>query len=229
MRNLMDYERISAGSQVLDDLLNGGFEKGVVTTIYGPGGSGKTNICILTLIRMAGQGSKIIYIDTEASFSVERLKQITQYPNKVLDHMIFFTPTSFAEQHTTIQQLQKIMHRGVGLIIVDSISMLYRLELGQKGEAKKINSALAKQIAILIKCAREHNIAIITTNQVYSDFHNKEQVKMVGGDILRNGSRCLIELQSMPRQKRRAHLHKHRSLPNRFTDFVITQKGIEKK
>src|SRR3989338_3364910 len=90
--------KISTGSDIFDGLLDGGFEKGVITTIYGPGGSGKTNLCMLTLIRMAGTGKKIIYIDTESSFSVERLGQITKYNDKVLQNTLFFRPHTFEEQ-----------------------------------------------------------------------------------------------------------------------------------
>ena len=46
--------KISSGSQVIDKLLTGGFEKGVISTIYGPAGTGKSNIAILTALRVAG-------------------------------------------------------------------------------------------------------------------------------------------------------------------------------
>ncbi len=222
-------EKISAGSPLLDHFLDGGFEKGIVTTIYGPAGSGKTNICLLALIRLTGSGRKILYIDTESSFSVERLQQITKYSNKVLDSMLFFRPSSFEEQHNILEKLPRLLTKDVGMVIVDTISMLYRLELGQKSDIRKINAALAKQIAILIWAARTYDIPIIVTNQVYSDFNEKEKVKMVGGDILKNGSRCLIELQSLAGGKRLAHLRKHRSLPERATYFYITEKGIARK
>ena len=65
------------------------------------------------------------------------------------------------------------------------------------------------------------------TNQVYSDFYEKDSVKMVGGDILRNASRCIIELQKFSLGKRRAFVRKHRSISEKFTDFTITEKGIK--
>lgn len=222
-------EKISAGAPQLDHFLDGGFEKGIVTTIYGPAGSGKTNICMLTLIRLTGMGKRIIYIDTESGFSVERLQQITKYSEKVLDSMLFFKPSSFEEQHRIIEGLPRMMTKEVGMIIVDTISMLYRLELGQRNDVQKINAALAKQIAVLIWAARTYDIPVIVANQVYSDFNEKEKVKMVGGDILRNGSRCLIELQPLANGKRLVLLRKHRSLPERSTYFYITEKGIGRK
>lgn len=214
---------------MLDHFLDGGFEKGIVTTIYGPAGSGKTNICLLTLIRLTGMGKKILYIDTESSFSIERLQQITKYSEKVLDNMLIFKPSSFEEQQKIVEKLPSLLTKDVGLVIVDTISMLYRLELGQQSDIQKINAALAKQIALLIGVARTYDIPVIVTNQVYSDFNEKEKVRMVGGDILKNGSRCLIELQAFANGKRLACLRKHRSLPERTVHFYITENGIGKK
>lgn len=229
MTESKEETKVSTGSDIFDELLDGGFEKGVITTIYGPGGSGKTNLCMLTLIRMAGTGKKIVYIDTESSFSVERLGQITKYNDKVLQNTLFFHPHTFEEQKKMVEQLPALLAKNIGLVVIDTISMLYRLEMGQTKEVQGLNIELVKQIALLMRCAHEHNIPIIITNQVYSDFNDKEKVNMVGGDILKNGSRCLIELQKLISNKRHACLHKHRSLPERSIDFCITEKGIEKK
>ena len=64
-------ERITTGSMSFDGLLEGGFEKDVISTIFGPAGSGKTNLCLITLANFSSH-KKIIYIDTEGSFSVSR-------------------------------------------------------------------------------------------------------------------------------------------------------------
>lgn len=226
---MADEEKISTGSELFDEFLDGGYEKGTITTIFGPAGSGKTNLCLLALTRMAGSGKKIIYIDTESSFSIERLRQVTRYHEKVLQNTIFFHPYSFEEQKKIIGQLPGILSQKIGLVVIDTISMLYRLELGQTGDVQAINSMLAKQIVTLIRSAREHDLPILITNQVYADFNDKEKVNMVGGDILKNGSRCLIELKTLAAGRRRAFLRKHRSLPEGAVDFVITQKGIERK
>ncbi|MFC1801162.1 DNA repair and recombination protein RadB [Nanoarchaeota archaeon] len=219
--------KVSSGSRILDKFLAGGYEKGVVTTIYGPSGSGKTNLCLLPLIRMAGTGQKIIYVDTEGNFSVERTKQITQHYRKVLDQVIFFKPTSFTEQKKVFDQLKKLVSSKVGLIVVDTISMLYRLALGQTKEVYETNAALGSQISTLISLARKFDIAVLVANQVYADFKERDKVNMVGGDLLKNGSKCLIELKSFKHGFREAILKKHRSLPERVVRFKIIEKGIK--
>jgi len=53
-----------------------GHERDIITTIYGPAGTGKTNFCMLVAISQAKKGNKVIFVDAEGGFSVERLKQI---------------------------------------------------------------------------------------------------------------------------------------------------------
>ena len=81
-------EKVKSGSKIMDLMLNGGYETDVITTVYGPAGSGKTILCLLCAINVARKGKKIIYIDTENSFSLERLKQIALDYKKVLDKII---------------------------------------------------------------------------------------------------------------------------------------------
>ena len=56
-----DNPRILSGSKVLDLMLGGGYERDVITTIYGPAGSGKTILCLLCTINVARSGKKVIY------------------------------------------------------------------------------------------------------------------------------------------------------------------------
>ena len=51
---------------------------------------------------------------------------------------------------------------------------------------------------------------------------------MVGGDILRYWSKCIIELVN-ERGKRKAALKKHRSLPEKEMEFIIVNSGVKKK
>ena len=50
---------------------------------------------------------------------------------------------------------------------------------------------------------------------------------MVGGDILKYSSKCLIELRINPNGTRTAAVTKHRSLPGKEATFKIREKGFE--
>jgi len=221
----MNEVLVSCGSAVFDKLLNGGYEPDVITTVYGPAGSGKTLVCLLAAISVA-KSQKVIYIDTEGGFSVSRLKQLTKNHQQVLDNIFFLKPTTFNEQKKNFEKLKVLISDKIGLIIVDSISMLYRLELKQEESIQDINRELAQQVAYLTEIARKKNIPVVITNQVYANFEDRNKINIVGGDVLRYGSKCLIELQITPNNKRRAILRKHRSLSESDILFEIKQEGI---
>lgn len=224
-------EKIPTGSKILDIMLDGGYEKDAITTIYGPAGSGKTVLCILCAMNVAKSGKKVIYVDTEGGFSIERLRQICSSIKldykKVLENVIFLKPTSFEEQKKSFEKLKDLVNDRIGLIVVDTIAMLYRLELGKSEEIQDVNRELGRQIAYLTEITRKNKMPILITNQVYTDFDEKDKVNIVGGDILKYGSKCLIELQITPDNNRRAILRKHRSLAEQKESlFKIVEGGI---
>ena len=227
----MSEHFLSSGNDVLNGLCNG-IERDALTTIYGPAGSGKTNFCILAAVDFIKSGKKVIYVDTDGSFSVDRLRQIAEASSKsardVLEHMVFYKPVNFDEQKLVFDKLKSAITEKIGLIIVDSIAMLYRLEIGKSSDdVYSINKELGKQLSFLSEIARKKNIPILLTNQVYSSFEEKDKVNMVGGDILRYSSKCLIELKLF-KTLRKALLIRHRSLPmNKEILFKITQAGAE--
>tara|TARA_Y100000034_G_C6889509_1_gene408954 strand:+ start:974 stop:1654 length:681 start_codon:yes stop_codon:yes gene_type:complete len=220
--------KIGSGSEVLDSILDGGLEKDVVTTIYGPSGSGKTNFCITAITNIAKTGKKVLFLDTEGGFSVERMKQISEEYTDFFQNIIFFKPTSFSEQKDAFEKLKEIVDEKVGLIVIDSIAMLYRLELGKSDDIYNVNRELGQQIAYLTEISRKKDIPVLITNQVYSNFDDKTRLNMVGGDILKYGSKCLIELTlNEVTRKRKAVLKKHRYLPEDIeSEFEIKEKGV---
>ena len=219
--------KISTGALFLDEFLLGGYDKDIITTVYGPSGSGKTNLCLLAAVKIA-ENKKVIFIDTEGGIAVERIKQLSNNYQHILQNLIFFNPVNFDEQKEIFETLRDMANENIGLIVVDSISMLYRLELGKSEEVYGVNSALGKQIAYLVEIARKRKIPVLITNQVYSDFDKRDAVKMVGGDLLKYGSKCLIEMKKF-NNCRGLILRKHRYMAEgKEVKFRIVGSGIEK-
>jgi len=231
--------KISTGCNELDSWLGGGYEDDIITTFYGPAGSGKTNLCMLAAVNMAKSGKKVVFIDTEGGFSVDRFKQLAE--DSVLKNILLLKATSFSEQQEMFNKLLDEVNEDLGLIIVDSIVMLYRLELGLAREQENdksilgINRSMSRQMRILNEIARKKLVPVLITDQVYSEFLKPEEfrqgvekrVNMVGGDLLKYWSKCIIEL-IIKDDKRKAVLRKHRSLGSREFSFYINNKGISK-
>ena len=178
-------------------------------------------LCIANSVK----GQKVIYVDSEASFSLTRFKQICHDYKKALEKIVFLKPTKFREQEAAINKLSSLIKKDIGAIFVDTITMLYRAELKKDGN-RDLNTALVNQMRDLLAIARKHNIPVITTTQVYADFENKDQVKLVGGNIIKNISKCLIELKKSG-PNRIALIKKHRSIEEgKKIMFRIVDEGI---
>ncbi len=221
--------RLSRGSELVDSFLQGGYEHDAITTVYGPAGCGKTNLALLAAISAVNEGRKVVFVDTEGGFSVERLKQLTQDHKKVMQHILFLKPTSFEEQTKSVEKISTMSTEDVGLIVIDSMTMLYRLERHSGEEGKEFTQGLGQQIRALCELARKQSIPVLLTSQVYaafdSPYHNA--VRIVGGDILKYASKCLLEIQSLAGNRRKFILRKHRSIPGEGEMlFSIVHEGI---
>lgn len=237
--------KISAGNYDLNVWLNGGYDLGIVTTIYGGPGSGKTNFCMMAAVSQAKKGNKVIFIDTEGGFSSERAKQLFASKStngikenigieQVLENILVLKPTNFKEQQQAFDELLKHIRKQVSLIIVDGMTMLYRLDFADARKSdidggieniQLVNNALTKQMRLLVEIARKSNIPILATNQIY---RWNDENRMVAGDIVKYWSKCMIELTNES-GRRTAFLRKHRSLPEKSLSFQIYDGGVRKK
>ncbi|MEX0920385.1 MAG: DNA repair and recombination protein RadB [Candidatus Pacearchaeota archaeon] len=240
----MSDNKISAGSFDLNKWLYGGYEKSVISMIAGPPASGKTNFVLLAACGQAKRDSKVIFIDTEGGFSSERVKQIVgDGHEKILENILLLNPTNFDEQKKIFANLlNRVKKENVGMIVVDGMAMLYRLELGdaQKSrddsKVREINREVAKQMRILSEISRKENLPVMITNQVYHGFLSEEEWKkgvkpesnIVGGDLFKYWSKTIIELKN-DSGKRKAILLKHRSLPVKEMSFEIRNEGVFRK
>lgn len=229
--------KVSAGGYDLNKWLSGGYDKDVITTLFGGPGSGKTNMCMLAAVSQAKKGNKVIYVDTEGGFSSERVKQLVENANngemdykKVLENVFVLSPTNFDEQKKDFDKLLKYLDNHISLIVVDGMTMLYRLDFADAREKstadmQKTNAELVRQLRLLAEIARKQNIPILITNQTYNW---EDEKRMVAGDILKYWSKCLIEVEN-DRGTRRIHLRKHRSLPEKSMTFQIWDGGVRKR
>ncbi len=204
-----------------DELLGGGLQPGSITHIYGPPASGKTNIALIATVNASKDG-KVIYVDPEGGFSVERLKQIAgEKINDVLKNVLLIEPVSFDEQKVALRKLDEIISSNtVSLVVVDSIAMLYRLE--EERDVKEFGRLLAQ----LLRIARRYTIPVLMTNQVYTDIDTNKQVP-IGGDLTKYWAKIMIEVEN-EQGHRYAVLKKHKFLPSgKKLEFKIVHRGIE--
>lgn len=219
-------KRLPTGAKPLDDILGGGFEAGTISQLFGEPASGKTNICLQLAINTLRAGKRVVFIDTEG-FSVERFKQIAgEDAEKLAKGLMVFKVMSFEQQYAAVKETEKLAEQDVGLIILDSATAYYRLELESK-DSMLLKRELANQVTILLGLARKYDLAVLITNQIYMDV-DKEELRAVGGNMLEHISKAIVQLSRTGIGTRMAVLKKHRSMAEGQTaEFRITATGIE--
>lgn len=230
LANFEDNHKIPSNSS-LDALLGGGFEKGVITQIFGPPSSGKSNITLALAVNVARTNKKVIYIDTEGGISIDRIKQISGPDfSRVANNIIVFEPTNFLEQNDNLKAIEVWLRKNnadVDLIVLDSAVALYRVD---DMKSSKLNKELGKQMGILSKIARKYDVAVVLTNQIYNAFDDEgnNDIRAVGGTILQYWSKVILQLERGDEtNKRVATLIRHRSIPEgKKAIFSITSSGI---
>lgn len=222
--------KIPLDCKAIDDLLGGGFEAGAITEIYGEAGSGKTNLCLQLTRHVLRNGKKVIYIDTEG-LSKDRMAQIFGGDfEKLIKNMLIFEPYNFAEQEVIVDKAVTLAAKNeeIGLVVLDSATCHYRIELAKEGEKSERRSFI-HQITALLKLCRRRIIPIVLTSQVYTDL-DKGVFRPLGGHMLRHNAKIIVHLEkdeTVP-SKRVAVLMKHRSLAEGDSaEFYLTEAGVE--
>lgn len=223
-------EPVSTGCDALDSLLGGGFERGTVSQLYGPPAAGKTNIALSAAVGVAANGGSALYIDTEG-LSPDRFQQLiesdTDEPTEeVASRLIITDALDFDEQQEAVRDAADFAER-VELIVLDSATGFYRLNRAGDEEGGDSLRAVTRQITQLLSLARKHDIAVIITNQVYSD-PESDRVRGLGGHTLEHWTGMVLRLDRFRGGNRRATLEKHRAkAAGETATFQITDSGIE--
>lgn len=214
--------KISTGSGALDELLSGGVETGAVTQIFGEGGSGKTNLAI-QFAEEAARCGKVAFIDTEG-FPVERYEQVVGGPEVIAEELLLYEPKTLEEQHSAVKDVDRIADRAeLSAVVVDSVAPFYRVRLGEDLDVRR---DLSSQLTFLTGVSREHELAVLVTNQVYTDVETGEK-RPLGGNMMNHLSKTIVKLEKIGASRRRAVLEKHRSLPEGSTCYLrIGDEGI---
>lgn len=211
----------------LDELLEGGFETGCITLLYGEAGSGKTNLCLQLARNIARSDRKVIYVDTEG-VSLDRLRQMSGEDfEAVVRNILFSEPFTFEDQEKFVDKAIKLTeyNKDIGILIVDSATMHYRLTL--RDVEREDRRSLTRQVAKLMRTARKMNIPVVLTSQVYTDLETGKY-EPLGGHMLAHNAKVIVRLEKIGPSLRLATLVKHRHLQEgRSAEFRLTDRGVE--
>jgi DNA repair protein RadB len=188
---------IPTGCISLDKLLGGGFPTEAVSLIYGEAETGKTSLAVQCAVNCARRGSKSLFMDTDGTFSYERLSQIAEYDYQKISPLLIITrPTTFKEQSRAIDQIEKVITNKFGLIVVDTATSLYRLELDDIKETYAANRELNRQLAVLTQIVKTRGVAALVISQVRSvPFGETVEMRPVATRVLNYWSDVILDMK----------------------------------
>jgi len=240
-RTRQDIIQVTTGSKELDKLLDGGFETGSVTEIFGEFRTGKTQLCHqicvtcqLPLDQGGGEG-KAMYIDTEGTFRPERILAIAERyglnGDDVLDNIAYARAFNTDHQSQLLLQASAMMAENrFSVIVVDSATALYRTDYSGRGELSARQMHLARFLRTLQRLADEFGIAVVLTNQVVADPSGQsmfaDSKKPIGGNIMAHASTTRLSLKKGRGETRICKIYDSPCLPEAEASFAITAAGI---
>jgi DNA repair protein RadA len=236
-------EIFTTGSSELDRILGGGMQTGKITEMYGPFKSGKTNVAHTIAVTMqlpkkqGGLGGAVAYIDTENTFSRNKIiriaKRFNYNPKEAISKIYHARIFSSDHQDQMILKAETLCkNRHVRLVIVDSLMALLRAEYVGIGMLARRQSVLNNMIHALSRIAEMYNAAVLLTNQVATQMKGMFSADdAIGGNIVAHGCHFRVMLKTKgfsanSSLKRRAVIVDAPDLPPEECEFFITNAGV---
>ncbi len=214
--------KMPSGVRKVDLLLSGGLPVGLITHIFGPRGGGKTTFVIHCAFTALSLGASVFYIDTEHSLHPKRLAHLSHKEN--LEKFMIAKPFSFSEQERLIERLS-IIAPPFSLVVIDSVTNMYRLELEEKERNIFANRKLNMQLAELLALAQNTSSSVILTNQVTLDPETGE-TRPVGGNVISYWSTVDLKMERVSPDKVKVTLIKGGRKAGSSVELTLSENGL---
>jgi DNA repair protein RadB len=199
--------------------------------VYGPPAAGKTNLALAAAVSVASGGERALFIDTEG-LSIDRFEQMAEgrtdadeTVETIASRLVISEAYDFADQREAVRDAEELADE-VELIVLDSATGFYRLERAGDTEGGESLRKVAKQVTHLLSLARRHDIAVVITNQVFTD-PDSDRDRALGGNTLNHWTGAIARVDRFRGGNRRITLEKHRSKPAGDTaTFRIVGDGL---
>lgn len=232
--------RISTGSKNLNSILGGGVETQALTELIGEYGAGKTQICLTLAVKVqqpseeGGINGNVLYIDTEGTFSAERVYQIADAlgvnPEETLENILVARAYNSDHQCLLIDGSFKVVpENNVKLAVVDSMISHFRGEYIGRETLSERQQKLNYYMHKLVRLSEAYDVAVVVTNQVQANpaqFFGDPN-RPAGGHVMAHASTHRVYIRKGKSNTRLARVIDSPCLPEISMRFKIGEKGIE--
>ena len=231
--------RITTASGDFNELIGGGVETNGITETYGRFASGKTQIGFQLAVDVqlprekGGLDGTALFIDTESTFRPERIEEIAKRmgidPKKALSNIFVISAHTTDEQTLSLERAEKlIQEKNVKLIIVDSLTALFRSEYVGRGALGERQQKLNMHLHRLQRLADKYDLAVYVTNQVMDNpaILFGDPTTPIGGNILAHAATTMLYLRKSKEEKRIVRLVDSPSMPEGECVIQIPPPGL---
>ena len=232
--------KISTGSDSLNDMIGGGIETNSITESYGKFSSGKTQLGFQLTVNAqqtrekSGLGGNVLFIDTEGTFRPERIKEIAKNsgldPEEVLKNIIYVRAQTTEQQILTVERADKlIQEKNIKLIVVDSLTALFRAEFIGRGALGERQQKLNMHIHKLQSLSDKYDLAVYVTNQVMDNpgILFGDPTTPIGGNVMAHAAGTRLYMRKSKEDKRIVRLVDSPSMPEGECIIRTTKDGVK--
>ena len=193
--DLRSYGTLSLGSPSLDFCLYNSLPEKRIIEFCGAEGSGKTTLAYITAAayqrkeqeRNPDSPRSILYVDLEAGVDPDWSKKMGYDMNDSPVRTVRFLPEDMPAESIFDTIIDCIRSREVGLVIIDSLSMLVPMQIYDESLTKKEMGTVAKALGDFVRRITsllvKYNCTLIGINQV------RENIGGYGNPITTSGGR----------------------------------------
>ncbi len=228
--------KIKTGT-LIDEIIGGGIAGGESMMVYGEYACGKTQTCLTMTVLCPDW---VIYIDTENSLRMSRIKEICEARNidyeTVKKKLIVYRPENWIDQIRVLYSLPSPidLEGKVGLIILDSLNKHFRgVEFAGRENLQIKTTLMGDFLTSLKKIAISHGAALVYTAQIFevpaaTPYTSKVDLqKPLGGHKITHEPTISLFIRKASGNIRIATVVDNSFKPLAERPFVINEKGID--
>ena len=213
------------------------FFKGLIS-VWGDFGVGKTTFALQTSLNSLKESKKVIYIYSKPMFPSEKISRIVGDSFEILHDITFIRPDNFNDLRNIVFNLEFLILRTINkiknpykLIVIDSLTDLYRLELNKEKKEKNfnLNYNLNQILANLSFINNIYDIEILIVNEK-TQIKEENQIKEIqsGGRVMGYWVSLDIKIERTAKlRERKFILTEHPSFERTEFKSELSEKGFK--
>ncbi|MBY9014142.1 MAG: hypothetical protein KGD68_00480 [Candidatus Lokiarchaeota archaeon] len=210
-----------------------------ITSLWGDFGVGKTTLSLQTANIYAFNKKKVLFIYTKPNLPFKKINAVFENNlEDVLENILFIHTMNFDDIFNFIFNLEfavlndlKTKNGTFNLIIIDSMTDLYRLELNHEKKGKNfiLNYRLNQLLANLVNLKQKYEIGILIVNEISKRTQEGQTYEVEsGGNVMQYWVTNSIKIERTDvANNRRLILHRGNDNISFLLNSMLTKRGFE--